>query len=274
MGYWQESYDVNCSECGDVGTWIYTSRTSTPPECSRCPKCGCYEIETTYSYPEQPPPPNVYIGADKYKRIKLLPLPHGVSRLWDGMQPYSVRSILYQLSREDGWPHRYHPDFHGLDKYGNYLWEDTCSERDDYGNWIDYGKCCVATGWMTGEVTCKGWELIKGLCQTDAESAFLHDYLRYVKDREFPMLIPQAWLTWEERRRIDFMLYVPKTHHHWRKIAVQIDPKGSHKDSRRDEIRDLEIRAEGYDVLSYDTDELRIEQVRKLISKVDEIQPL
>jgi very-short-patch-repair endonuclease len=96
----------------------------------------------------------------------------------------------------------------------------------------------MLAGFSAGEISCPLWESIGKLCQTDQERKFLHWYLRYVKDRQFPMILPQVRIGIAERKRADFVAFVPLQY--WRYKAVAIELDGAHTDEHlpKDQARD------------------------------------
>ena len=128
----------------------------------------------------------------------------------------------------------------------------------------------MAAGWIHGQERCALWERIAQLCQTESEKRFLHRYLGFVKDRQFPMLIPQTWIGIADRRRPDFVAYVPLQHWNYKWIAVQLD--AAHKDEQRkdDGLRDAYIAEHNYDVIPLKpTESSYYEEVRTLVEKID-----
>lgn len=137
-------------------------------------------------------PPQLYIGPEKLKRIKILPLirqviyeNHGKYHSWYGaghceecrfaqtipdsygasmdwgfetpneIQPYSVRSFLIQLSLRKDFPCKYFVQVRGRDDFNNIIWEEGCMESCggcDYRDFIH--PCHVVNGWMHGEESC------------------------------------------------------------------------------------------------------------------------
>ena len=131
-------------------------------------------------------------------------------------------------------------------------------------------QCHLVAGWTTGEDSCPLWQRIQNLCQTDTERKFLHQYLRYVKDRQFPMLIPQANIGIAERRRPDFVAFVPLQYWNYQWLAIQLD--GAHPPERAedDSLRDQYIQDQKYEVLSLRPNEKGyLEEVRCLVEKIE-----
>jgi hypothetical protein len=124
---------------------------------------------------------------------------------------------------------------------------------------------------MTGQTTCSLWQHVSGLCQTEPERSFLKYYLKYVKDRQFPMLIPQARIGISERRRPDFVAFVPLQYWKYKWVAIQLD--AAHPDERAedDAARDDYVRQQNYDVISLrPASKGYLEEVRNLVEQFEE----
>jgi hypothetical protein len=105
------------------------------------------------------------------------------------------------------------------------------------------------SGFTRGQETCNLWTKIANLCQTDSERRFLRYYLALVKDREFPMLIPQVRLGVAERRRADFAVFVLLQHWKYDRLVVELDRAHPADRAEADRDRELEIVAQGYRVI-------------------------
>jgi hypothetical protein len=255
-------------------------------------------------------PSAIYIGHQKLARIKLVPLPpklivhkaHGEYHSWHGggcgycsfegshsssygspvdcefaqpeeFQPYSIRSVLSQLSTRADFPCKYFAISKGKDDFGNIIWEEGCMERCGGGDYTPFmHPCHLANGWMHGPDECPGWVHLANLCQSENERRFLHQYLRVNHDREAPMPIPQAHLEVTERIRVDFVLFVPVTRFEWRWLAVEIDSPSFHKDRQKDEERDWSVQIEGYEVVRLPVEMNMLDQVRDLYKRIQHIQ--
>ena len=132
----------------------------------------------------------------------------------------------------------------------------------------------MVMGWNTGTTDCAVWSAVAKLCQTDVERKFLHQYMRYARDRQFPMLIPQAWLGIADRRRPDFLMFVPLQHWNYKWLAIQLDGAHPAENAQSDADRDAEIQGHGYEVVSLRPREKgHLEEVRRLVERVsDEMQ--
>jgi hypothetical protein len=94
MGYRDRVWQYTCGECHNG--WRYDSETNR--RIFRCRACGA---ENTLRPWELTPnlPPRLYIGHDRKHLATLFPVPpENPSEEW--AQPYSTRSVLYQLARE------------------------------------------------------------------------------------------------------------------------------------------------------------------------------
>lgn len=148
-------------------------------------------------------------------------------------------------------------------------YSDVCYEPE--ARWGDAEELChITSGWTLGSDTRPLWESIKLLCQTDSERKFLYQYLRYARDRTFPMLIPQPRVGIAERRRPDFAIFVPTQHWNYRKYAIQLDKAHTADQETSDSIRDAELEQHGYNVISLRPKESGyFEEARKLIERVE-----
>lgn len=237
MGYRDRVWQYTCGECHNG--WRYDSETNR--RIFRCRSCGA---ENTLRPWELTPnlPPRLYIGHDRKHLATLFPVPpENPSEEW--AQPYSTRSVLYQLSRE---LHecRYYPSVRGQ-TLGETIFHDFCwNDNDEHPE-----SCHVMSGFTRGVESCALWAKIANLCQADSERRFLRYYLALVKDREFPMLIPQVRLGVAERRRADFAVFVSLQHWKYDRLVVELD--GAHPPDRAEADRDkeLEIVAQSYRVI-------------------------
>ncbi|MBM4030106.1 MAG: hypothetical protein FJ280_32610 [Planctomycetes bacterium] len=116
------------------------------------------------------------------------------------------------------------------------------------------------------------WKKVAALCQTESERNFLHTYLGFVKDRQFPMLLPQVWLGIADRRRPDFLAYVPEQYWRYKWFAVQLDAAHGDENKESDARRDAYVTEQNYAVAS-----LRplasgyLEEVRRLVEQFEVI---
>jgi hypothetical protein len=107
-------------------------------------------------------------------------------------------------------------------------------------------------------------------CQTDSERRFLRNYLTFVKDRQFPMLIPLVRLGIADRRRPDFVAFVPIQHWRYKWLAIQLDAPHSDDLTSSDALRDEFMRGQNYEVLSLRPKQsCYLEEVRKLVEQID-----
>ena len=308
MGFRDISIEVACPVC-DKAWLVAPKKVWSRGQRWRCP--GCSNLVELPDPPRPNLPPVLYIGPEKLRRIKLTPLPperviypnHGEYHSWFGggscdncpfamalpgsygaamdcgfstpaeMQPYSVRSVLAQLSLQKDFPCKYFAQVHGQDQFGNTLWDEGCMESCAGCDYRPYLRPChVAAGWMHGEETCPGWERIKTLCQSENESRFLHQYLRINHDREYPMPIPQAHVEITEQVRVDFVLFVPMTRFEWKWLAVEIDSEEYHGDVVREAGRTAIIASSGYEIVRLSAKKRMLDQVRELYHLVTGIQ--
>jgi hypothetical protein len=236
-----------------------------------CKTCGG---ENTIAPPPDWPevPRSLFIGADNSRLLKLFPVPpEQGGETW--ARPYGVRSVLYQASRAFGGC-RYSCSFRGK-VYDETVYSDQCSNPDDPSYEPESWDCHILAGWSAGKASCALFDSISQLCQTDVEKKFLSTYLRYVKDRDFPMLIPQVRIGIAERRRPDFVLYVPLQYWKFKWLAVELDGAHPEEKAQDDAARDRYYADNGYEAVS-----LRpgakgyFEEVRALAEKVEVLMKL
>lgn len=246
MAFTDWIWETPCPECGKLRRLKFKSQWTWKPVTLKCKGCG-YEW-TLNQEPRMNLPSFVICGPEKLKRIRLVQLPQLKHFPWGSvdefgnyvqppeLQPYSIRSVVTQLSESE-------PEIEcrlcSFGKVGKLNWEDWCQGS---------GRCHLVSGWSTGQETCPCWEFISTLCQSDSERQFLHYYLRFAYDisggDEFPMLIPQVRLA-TGRIRVDFVAFVPETRWKWHWYAIEIDTPIHHP--RDDEVERAEIiRNEGY----------------------------
>jgi len=266
MGYDHYIVTANCGKCNARRLWNLTTRRSPIRG-----KCQCGAINTFDELPEWPDiPRTLYIGPEKYKRLKLFPIPPSIDHFSSWALPYSIRSFVYQSSRELGGC-RYDTHYKG-EVMGEMVYSDECtppySPEDENPPSL---SCHMVAGWTTGETSCALWENVSKLCQTKTEVEFLHWYLALAKDRHFPMLIPQVRIGIAERRRPDFIIFVPLQYWKFKRYAVQLDAAHPNESASEDLERDEDVKKHGYEVLS-----LRpvthgyLQEVKWLVEKVDE----
>jgi len=266
MSYEHRALKATCGNCGRQRAWLATGFQQLPRSWT-C-KCGA---TNTHRIPEQRPPvpPYLYIGADRIERFKVYPIPpeHAYA---DWAQPYSVRSFVAQASAAYG------RCFFSCGKRGTVLGEpafvDTCAVwESEEATQATTTTCHMVSGWTTGQTACPLWDVVAGLCQTDSERQFLHAYLRFVKDRPFPMLIPQPRIGIAERRRPDFVVFVPLQCWNYKWIAIELDGAHGSEQEARDAERDIELSANGYEVFSVRPAERGyFEEVRRFVERVEE----
>lgn len=308
MGYNDFYYEFNCPDCDASLSWYPDQlwQSGKVVECSECR--STFEMGAP---PRPNLPPSLYVGPEKFTRVKLTPLPpkqivhegHGEYHQWFGvgdcrycpfavafpdsygapmdcgfkrpqeMQPYSVRAVVSQLAMRKDFPCKYFVASTDVDEFGNVHWEEGCMERCGGCDYRPYmHPCHLVGGWIHGEDSCAGWEYLASLCQSANERRFLHQYLRVNHDREAPMPIPQAHIEVTERIRVDFVVFVPITRFNWRWLAVEIDSREYHRDSEKDMRRDLSVQTEGYEVLRLPAEKNMLEQVRDLYKRVQDTQ--
>jgi hypothetical protein len=255
MGYQHRIYRFNCGECGTewILTWTDWEPRSTPPGKHVCRNCKAVNLFGT-SQANPNVPSVLYVGHEKNRQLEVYPTPPESSNTL-GMLPYSTRSFLKQASNQLSGC-RY--DFtHRGDTLGEPVFSDLCwdqTENDNSDSWNDgppWKSCHILFGWIKGQNSCPLWESIGKLCQTDHERAFLHEYMALVKGRNFPMLIPQARIGIAQRRRPDFVVFVPLQRYKYRWYAIELDGAHVGQFADKDESRNIDLANHGYDVLSF-----------------------
>ena len=150
---------------------------------------------------------------------------------------------------------------------GQRVFSDMCSAADAQDD-DDPTPCHILAGWSAGTESCDLWSRIAALCQNGPEGKFLHTYLRYVKDRQFPMLIPQTRIGIAERRRPDFVALVPVHYHKYVRLAVELD--ANHRSEEEDKARDNDLRNAGYHVMSLrPANRNYLESVKRLVERIN-----
>lgn len=271
MGYDERLIASSCKGCNS--RWLWRRKPGDRPLKAwwTCQKCsGQNQFGALPEWPEIPR--SIYVGANNSRLLKLYPVPPEQSdEAW--ARPYGVRSFIYQASRAFGGC-RYSCASRGR-IYDENIFSDRCTNPDDPSFEPESWDCHVLAGWSAGKSSCLLFDEISKLCQTDIECKFLGTYLRYVKDRDFPMLIPQVRIGIAERRRPDFVLYVPLQYWRFKWLAVELD--GAHREEKApdDAARDRYYAENGYEVIS-----LRpgakgyLEEVKALAERVEVIMNL
>jgi hypothetical protein len=130
-------------------------------------------------------------------------------------------------------------------------------------------RCHMLSGWIRGESGCPMWDDLRTYCQTITEQRFLWAYLSLAKGRNFPMLLPQVRVGIAERRRPDFVVFVPLQYLDYKRYAVELDGTHGAEHSDLDEARDRSLAAENYEVLSLRPNEIGyFSEVQKLVEKI------
>jgi very-short-patch-repair endonuclease len=83
------------------------------------------------------------------------------------------------------------------------------------------------------------------------------------------MLLPQVRIGIAERRRPDFVLFAPLQYLRYKRYAVELDGAHTPEQQEGDQARDVELAAEGYEVLSLRPNELGyFREVQKLVERI------
>jgi hypothetical protein len=251
-----------CPKCKSTAAWTWQRAPKKMMDRWVCDKCDVTNF--LGKVPEWPNVPRtLYIGVEKDHQVKVYPLPpERATESW--AQPYSIRSFVSQASSRLGGCQYW------CQQQGSVMDEpvflDMCGEPATG----DMGSCHLVAGFILGHSTCALWEKISKLCHTEMEQRFLRWYVGLVKDRQFPMLIPQVRVGIAERRRPDFVAFVPFQYWKYKLYAIELD--GAHPDSNTedDKLRDAELAVHGYEVIS-----LRPEQggymaeVKRLVEQIE-----
>jgi hypothetical protein len=245
MGYEHRLWKCKCVVCGTP--WIWTDpRKRGPTGHWVCDKCRTtHKTSTLSKWPGVPP--TLYLGHDHNRLLKLFPVsPERAGDEW--AQPYSVRSFVEQASQQLRGC-RYQCAKRGA-VYDEVIFSDSCVDPLSPFPEDDSHECHVLAGWTAGEPSCPLGDKILALCQTDDERKFLRTYLRYVKHRQFPMLLPQVRIGITERRRPDFVAFVPLQYWRYKWVIVELD--GAHPEEKfaDDQSRDQYYKENNYEVIS------------------------
>jgi hypothetical protein len=267
LAYSHRFYITECGAC--KARWLHTRNSrgheSLLPISFLCTKCNHRNMTGKVS-PVPDVPRLLYCGHERHKQLEVYPFPiDQIGKTW--ALPFSVRSVIYQASRQlGGCIYDCSEPRHVL---GEPAYSDHCFEPHE--DWEPEPHVChMLSGWTRGNDSCDLWELIQQFCQTDSEKKFLRQYLSYAKGRNFPMLLPQPRIGIAERRRPDFVLFVPLQYYKYKRYAIELDGAHSEATSDVDKLRDEELAKEGYTVLSLRPSERGyLEEVRKLVEKVE-----
>ncbi len=264
MAYHERLWKFACGKCKKATGLISRGSGKT----SQSWKCECGTRNYFRSLPEWPNVPrSLYVGWDRSKLLKLYPVPPEETKAsWPA--PYSVRSFVFQASRTFGGC-----DYTCREKgkvFDETVFEDTCSDPRDDSYYKGEWNCHILAGWSAGQNTCPLWETVKGLCQNETERNFLQMYLRYVKDRQFPALIPQVRVGIAERRRPDFVAFVPLQYWKYKWLAIELDGAHAEEQQPNDAARDQYLEEQNYEVLSLRPNAKGyLEEVKVLVEKID-----
>jgi hypothetical protein len=257
-------YDFICSaSCGKCHTeYFWTRCTPDTPRSLNCKKCWA---QNTFTPPEPWPsvPRDIYIGHDCYHQLRLLAIPlQTPNTQW--VPPYSTRSFITQVAQQVRGC-TYSIEFAG-EIMGEPEFIDLCT--DDHCPYAGPSPCHMLAGWTKDAITCALWEQIAALCQTEDERKFLHAYIQLVKHRQFPMLIPQARIGITQRRRPDFVVFVPLQHWKYRWYAIEFDGNHPWGKGQSDKERNDYLNLHGYEVISVTTNKF-YKEVRNLVERID-----
>jgi len=266
MGYQHRIYNSPCGNCGTSWILRLTSweKGTFLPRKFDCDSCGA--SNTTKKPNLYPNVPRVlYCGHERGKQLEIYPYPpQHEGSAW--ALPYSTRAFVCQASQQIG-KCRYSCG-ESTQVMGEPVYQDDCQDDRSEDPW-DTTRCHLLSGWIRGQSTCALWEELKTYCQTVTEQRFLWAYLSLAKRRNFPMLLPQVRIGIAERRRPDFVLFVPMQYLFYKRYAVELDGAHSAEHASLDEIRDMDLAAENYEVISLRPNQLGyFPEVQKLIETI------
>jgi hypothetical protein len=262
MGYNHWVLAAVC-KCGTRSGWKWEQTPRKLPTQVTC-RCGTRNI--LGKLPDWPNVPRtLYIGHDRHNQMKVHAVPPEAFIEDAGWaQPYSIRSFVDQASKRLGGC------AYSTRLTGQVLGESVFSDSCGHPETEEVSSCHLVAGFTMGQPTCALWKQIAALCQTDAERRFLYQYLGLVKDRQFPMLIPQARIGIAERRRPDFVAFVPLQYFRYKYYAVQLDAAHPEERDEADRLRDDEIALHGYEVLSLRPEgQGYLEEVKRLVEQIE-----
>jgi len=275
MGYYHEVFRVTCGACDSSYLFRPSNDVSFTKKWSwDCRGCSSHNWHSAFQPPQPNIPKELWIGPEKYNQLKIYPVPPGMGDLAWAL-PFSIRSFVYQVSRQ------LHVCNYEVEERGKVLdmptFADLCGDwgNKSWSSWEpqeepDIGACHLVSGWTNGQDTCPLWEQIGLLCQTLAERRFLHQYLYLAKDRHFPMLIPQVRIGIAQRRRPDFVVFVPVQKWKYKWYAIQLDAAHTQENAKKDELRDTEISVHGYEVINFRGENQGYwEDVRSLVETIE-----
>jgi hypothetical protein len=210
-------------------------------------------------------PREIYAGHDKNHLLKLYPLsPERSSEPW--AQPYSIRSFVAQASWQLGGC-GYHCTKRG-EVMGQAVFSDLCHDSQAT-EWEEAHNCHMLAGWSVGEASCLLWQHVAKLCQTETEVRFLYSYLGLARDRQFPMLIPQVRIGIAERRRPDFVIFVPLQYWKYKWYAIELDGAHPKEVASADDERDSALVKAGYTVKRVTAGV--VSEVKALVEEIDRL---
>lgn len=269
MGYKDGVLKAECGGCGSQVYWDEPWELTGKWTCRQCQTKNF--LKKAPAWPHVPP--FLFIGHQKERQLKLYPLPPDDPRA-EWARPYCTRSFMSQVSRRlGGCAYTTEICSRVMDEP---VFADRCSaasSSDQHSAEADR-ECHVMAGFSIGALTCPLWEQLTTLCQTEREKSFLRTYLELVKDRVFPMLIPQPRIGIAERRRPDFVVFAPV--HFWRYKWYAIELDGGHpsEQASEDRLRNDELAVLGYTVVSvqgsFKDVKLLVEQIERDMRSVNE----
>jgi hypothetical protein len=84
------------------------------------------------------------------------------------------------------------------------------------------------------------------------------------------MILPQTWVDITDRRRPDFVAFVPLQYWNYRWLAIQLDASHTAEQAKQDSARDAQISEHNYDVISLRPSNAGyLEEVRRLVEQFE-----
>jgi hypothetical protein len=84
------------------------------------------------------------------------------------------------------------------------------------------------------------------------------------------MILPQAWIDIADRRRPDFVAFVPLQHWNYQWFAIQLDASHTEGQRDKDSVRDAQISEHNYEVISLrPANKEYFEDVRRIVEQFD-----
>lgn len=84
------------------------------------------------------------------------------------------------------------------------------------------------------------------------------------------MILPQTWIDIADRRRPDFVAFVPLQHWNYKWVAIQLDASHTEEQKADDAARDAQVAEHNYEVISLRPSNTGyLEEVRRLVERFE-----